>query len=481
MLFSSYVYVLAFLPTAIAGFFIVGRRFGSPEARTWLLACSLVFYGWWDYRFLPLLIGAAGANYLLGRRLAQAPSGALLTAGVCGNLALLGFFKYADFLIVNLNTASGAGLPLLGLILPLGISFHTFQNIAYLVDCNRERRCEASFQDYVLFLSFFPHAIAGPIVHHREMIPQFAVAARSGADWERISAGAFLFFIGLFKKVIVADNLSVWAADGFSQAAGLSFIEAWTAALAYTFQLYFDFSGYTDMAIGAAAMLNIRLPVNFLSPYKARNIQEFWRRWHITLSRFLREYVYIPLGGNAGGRSRTLVNLLLTFLIGGIWHGAGWNFAIWGLLHGVALVAHRLWSWGGLRMPAPVGWLLTFLFVVVAWVFFRSPDFTSAIQMLTAMAGANGVVLPLALERILPAIDGVSYSVYWLEKIQWETGKYAPFVLPACLAVVLAAPNSIELFERFRPSPRRGWWLAAMASLALCWLHREAEFLYYQF
>ncbi|MGB6019807.1 MAG: MBOAT family O-acyltransferase, partial [Sulfurimonadaceae bacterium] len=272
------------------------------------------------------------------------------------------------------------------------ISFFTFQQIAYLVDSYRGETAEYDFLNYALFVTFFPQLIAGPIVHHAEMMPQFASKWNLVKNYKNIATGLFIFSIGLFKKVVIADTFAKWATAGFDHAETLNLLEAWATSLSYTFQLYFDFSGYTDMAIGAALLFNIKLPINFNSPYKALDIQDFWRRWHITLSRFLRDYIYIPLGGNRKGSFRTYNNLLATFILGGIWHGAGWTFVFWGLLHGMALVVHRFWKSIGFTMPNILAWFITFNFINIAWVFFRAREWDDAIKVLTGMVSGELVL-----------------------------------------------------------------------------------------
>lgn len=328
----------------------------------------------------------------------------LLTVGIVANVALLGYFKYADFFIENINLATEGNIPLLHLALPLAISFFTFQQIAYLVDSYRGETKEYDFLNYANFVTFFPQLIAGPIVHHAEMMPQFAKTKNKVKNYRNIALGLFIFSMGLFKKVIIADQFAVWATNGFDVAEKLNFIEAWVTSLSYTFQLYFDFSGYTDMAIGAALLFNIKLPINFNSPYKATNIQDFWRRWHITLSRFLRDYVYIPLGGNRKGHFRTYNNLMATFIIGGIWHGAGWTFVFWGFLHGVALVIQRAWNQLGFKMNTVLAWFITFNFVNIAWVFFRAKEWDDALKVLNGMFTYN-LVLPSSLQDKLPFLS----------------------------------------------------------------------------
>ena len=361
-------------------------------AKGFLVFASLFFYSWWNVAYLPIILSSLLFNYIIGNSLnenfkkVKIGKRSLLTFGIVSNLALLGYFKYTDFLIENFNGVFDSSLPLLHLALPLAISFFTFQQIAYLVDSYKGETREYDFLNYALFVTFFPQLIAGPIVHHSEMMPQFASRWNLVKNYRHIALGLFIFSIGLFKKVVIADSFALTATAGFDHAATLNFLEAWATSLSYTFQLYFDFSGYTDMAIGAALLFNIKLPINFNSPYKALDIQDFWRRWHITLSRFLRDYIYIPLGGNRKGTFRTYTNLMATFILGGIWHGAGWTFVFWGFLHGLALVIHRFWKSLGFRMPKLLAWFITFNFINVAWVFFRAKEWEDALKVLSGMS-----------------------------------------------------------------------------------------------
>ena len=339
-------------------------------------------------------------NYVIGSSLTKESEHkkinkkSLLTFGIVANLLLLGYFKYADFFITNVNLASGTNFDFLHVALPLAISFFTFQQIAYLVDSYRGETKEYDFLNYSLFVTFFPQLIAGPIVHHKEIMPQFAHTSNFVKKYKNIALGLFIFSIGLFKKVVIADTFATWATNGFDKAETLNLIEAWATSLSYTFQLYFDFSGYADMAIGAALLFNIRLPINFNSPYKATDIQDFWRRWHITLSRFLKDYIYIPLGGNRISSFRTYSNLMATFILGGLWHGAGWTFIFWGFLHGFALVIHRVWQSLGLRLYTWLAWFITFNFINISWVFFRAKEWDDAMKVLGGMFSLDNVVLP---------------------------------------------------------------------------------------
>jgi alginate O-acetyltransferase complex protein AlgI len=410
MLFHSTSFLFAFLPVVWVGwliFLLLGRhRWGQ----LWLTVASWYFYAYWNPPYLALLLVSLGVNFLLGCRidpLADRTTGfsrrAWLWVGLAFNLGLLGYFKYANFFVDSMNAVLGTGWNLENVLLPLAISFFTFQQIAYLVDTWAGKSRGHKFWDYAFFVSFFPQLIAGPIVHHAEMIPQLQKAPEKNQILLNLQVGVSIFILGLFKKMVLADSCGEWAGAVFSAAAdggNFTTADAWAGVLSYTFQIYFDFSGYSDMAIGLARMFGLRLPQNFAAPYRATSIVEFWRRWHITLSRFLRDYLYIPLGGNRHGFWMRYRNLLITMLLGGLWHGAGWTFVIWGGLHGLYLVTNHAWDkllakrgWFGrcpLHLKNSLGWAITMLAVIFAWVFFRADSFQSATAILAAMAGGGG-------------------------------------------------------------------------------------------
>ena len=396
MLFNYYPFIFLFLPIALIGYFALGR-FSHLAPVMWLVLASLAFYAVSNWQFVALLLASIAFNYVIGWLLiaAQLRGGvrcAVLTVGVAGDLMVLGTFKYAGFLAANLDAMFGAGLSV-HILLPVGISFYTFTQIAFLVDAYRGNVARYALPHYALFVTYFPHLIAGPILHHRDMIPQFEAAETKSPNPRLILCGLMIFAIGLFKKTGLADGIQPLVALAFSPEAVPSFDQAWIGALAYTFQLYFDFSGYSDMAIGISLMFGIFLPLNFNSPYKATSIVDFWRRWHMTLSQFLRDYLYIPLGGNRRGRVLRYVNLMITMLLGGLWHGAAWTFVAWGALHGAYLCINHAWShYGPSAAPrfAPfakfAGLAVTFISVVVAWVFFRADSMAQALFILSKMA-----------------------------------------------------------------------------------------------
>jgi len=515
MLFNSYAFLLAYLPVTFAGFFLFGR-FGKGSGAAWLAACSLFFYGWWDYHYLTLLLASICGNYLAGSYIARnagTTSGKhVLIAAVVVNLVLLGYYKYAGFFLSSANMLLGTEWPILNIILPIGISFFTFTQIAFLADAYAGKVTEYRLIYYVLFVTYFPHLVAGPVLHHREMMPQFDEDRNYRPDLSNISVGLSIFALGLAKKVLIADNLAVYASPVFAtQADAPSLLIAWGGALAYTFQLYFDFSGYSDMAIGLSRLFGVRLPLNFNSPYKAQNITEFWRRWHMTLSRFLRDYLYIPLGGNRHGPVRRHANLLTTMVLGGLWHGAGWNFVIWGALHGAFLVVNHAWSDLAQRLPLrlpPVAGRaisigLTFICVVFAWVYFRAPDLATANRIILGMLGANGVLLPDAIaSRLGPlwtTLQEIGVGTFlggggnFIETWAWIT---------VGAGIAFLCPNTQEIMNRFEPAlAEHGKRTASTATTRLEWqphrkhavivglvfafgvlaLSRPTEFLYFQF
>jgi alginate O-acetyltransferase complex protein AlgI len=402
MLFNSYPFIFLFLPIVLLGYFALGRK-GNLAPVIWLALASLVFYSFSNWQFVPLLLGSIAFNYAIGylliaRKLRCSVRFAVLTIGVVGDLLLLGIFKYTGFVSANFNALFATSF-VVNILLPVGISFYTFTQIAFLVDAYRGEVARYALPHYALFVTYFPHLIAGPILHHKDMIPQFERNEAKRPDAHLILCGLIVFAIGLFKKTCLADGIQLLVARAFGPTTP-SFDQAWIGALAYTFQLYFDFSGYSDMAIGISLMLGIFLPLNFNSPYKATNIIDFWRRWHMTLSQFLRDYLYIPLGGNRRGRVLRYVNLMITMLLGGLWHGAAWTFVAWGALHGAYLCINHVWNRFVPKPPprlAPVtnvaSLLLTFIAVVVAWVFFRADNITSALTILSKMVSPSEVVL----------------------------------------------------------------------------------------
>ncbi|MGJ0309296.1 MBOAT family O-acyltransferase [Aliarcobacter cryaerophilus] len=485
MLFNSYEFIFLFLPiTFILYFYLLSQRL-ILGAKIFLVVASLFFYGYWNFSYVPLILLSIFVNYSVGLSLVnhekiKLSSKTILIFGILFNVGLLGYFKYTDFLLENFNGIFGSNIPLPHIILPLGISFFTFTQIAFLVDAYRKEAKEYSLINYMLFVTYFPHLLAGPILHHKEMMPQFGSIYNWVKNYRNIALGLFIFSIGLFKKVVIADTFAPWATAGFDTATTLNLIEAWATSLSYTFQLYFDFSGYCDMAIGISLMFNIKLPINFNSPYKALSIQDFWRRWHMTLSRFLRDYIYIPLGGNRKGEFRTYTNLLATFLIGGLWHGAGWTFIIWGALHGIALAIHRFWQSLGFKMWTWLAWFITFNFINITWIFFRAKDFDSAIKVLGSMFSLDNVVIHPMFQSKLGFLSqyGISFGGMF-ENIQGS--KEIIILLFFAFILVLFFKNSMEKRDSFKPN------YLSLISFIIIFIYgvismsKESEFLYFNF
>ena len=483
MLFNSYEFIFLFLPILFFGYFFLTSKRLIIASKVWLVLGSLFFYSWWNVAYLPIILSSMLINFAVGNSFSstkKVSKKTLLSFGIVFNIALLGYFKYADFFIGNFNDVFGSDVPLLHIALPLAISFFTFQQIAYLVDSYRGETKEYDFLNYALFVTFFPQLIAGPIVHHKEMMPQFAKSSTFVKNYKNIALGLFIFSIGLFKKVVIADTFATWATAGFDTATTLNLFEAWATSLSYTFQIYFDFSGYTDMAIGAALLFNIRLPINFSSPYKATNIKDFWRRWHITLSRFLRDYVYIPLGGNRVGKQRNYLNLFSVFLIGGIWHGASWMFFVWGALHGVAIVIHRIWSEMGYKLNVFVAWFITFNFINITWVFFRAKEWEDALKVLSSMFSLGNVVLHPMFQSKLGFLT--QYGITFAGMFENISGSKMTIVwILGTLVLVLLFKNSMEKMKSFTPNKKVAIFTAFLLSFGILSLTKVSEFLYFNF
>jgi alginate O-acetyltransferase complex protein AlgI len=484
MLFNSYEFLFLFFPLVLAGHYLLGARHALAAAR-FLGGASLFFYGWWSLSAVPLLLASIGFNYLAGLWVTPLTGRSertrlwRLRGALVVNLGLLGLFKYADFFLGTVNTVAGTTWPLPHLLLPIGISFYTFTQIAFLVDAWAGKVRERSFSHYLLFVTYFPHLIAGPVLHHAQMMPQFADPASYRLDRAKLVLGLATFTAGLVKKLLLADPMGQYA-DVVFGAAGhgvdLTALTAWLGATAYAFQIYFDFSGYSDMAIGLSLCLGIRLPINFDSPYQATSIIAFWRRWHISLSTFLRDYLYVPLGGNRHGTTRRYLNLVLTMLLGGLWHGAAWTFVVWGALHGAFLVINHLWrrdagSAPSGRLQQFAGAVLTFVAVTVAWVVFRAESMAVAGALYRGMAGLNGW-------------SSHPFSGFELPYKQSEF--YRTFLL--CAVIAFCLPNSGKLARWLPPRIRgRGRVVASALVLGVLFgagvsrLGSHSAFLYFQF
>ena len=510
MLFNSYIFILCFLPITCLVFFSLGKR-SHYLAATWLTAASFLFYAWWSPDYVVLLLGSIVFNYFFGRFIARSfdegndkAKKAALFSAVSANLLLLIYYKYTNLLVASANDLLGTGLHISAIALPIGISFFTFTQIAFLVDASKGLAREYRFIHYCMFVTYFPHLIAGPVLHHKEMMPQFSHAKTYSLDYHNLAFGMTLFTLGLAKKLLLADNLSIYATPVFDAAAAgttIGLLEAWGGSLSYALQIYFDFSGYTDMAIGLSQMFGVKLPINFYSPYKSLSIIDFWRRWHMTLSRFLRDYLYVPLGGNRKGKTRRYLNLLITMLLGGIWHGANWTFLVWGGLHGIYLIINHAWQ-GLLKR---LGWIpesqgcyrlfcgaITFLSVVVAWVFFRAESIPAATNIISGLLGKNGLAIPI---KWLDEQNGV---VNWLLNHGAHPSTNTLFAAGAelrmitlALAICWLLPNTVDIFSS-NAMDKAKWWswttnkawtmvTIILGFFSLLSISGLSEFIYFQF
>jgi alginate O-acetyltransferase complex protein AlgI len=495
MLFNSAEFLLVFFPVTLAGFALLALN-SSWLATVWLALASVAFYGYWEISNVPLLLGSITLNLaagrLIGSQQARLTARFVLTFAICADLALLTYFKYAQFAIETANQI-GFSFAAQKIVLPIGISFFTFTQIAFLIDAYKGLVYDYSIGRYTLFVTYFPHLIAGPILHHGEMIPQFR---KYGLGFQHIAVGLTVFVIGLFKKVVLADSAAVWVTPVFN-APDVAAAEAWGGVLAYAFQIYFDFSGYSDMAIGLSYMLGIRLPLNFNSPYKATSIIDFWRRWHITLSRFLKDYLYVPLGGNRKGATRRFGNLLATMVIGGLWHGAAWTFVAWGALHGMFLIINHGWRAFAHRcgIPEAARWRsivsgpLTFASVLIAWVFFRAETFDQAVRLLKSMFLAHGLLPAGWLGRALsffatpkllviqPWMQGTTLLIF-LSLICWFLPNTQEFMVRHSAAI---EQNLYDGPLQWRGNFSNALLIAVLAVTSFTLMTNHSPFLYFQF
>nr|WP_307206510.1 MBOAT family O-acyltransferase [Paenibacillus harenae] len=476
MVFASYEFIFWFFPFVFAGYFLLSKFESFKFQHLFLVLSSLVFYAWFNVSYLWIILSSILINYLISKWMNsssdQRSRKFIFILGIAFNIFLLGYYKYYDFFADNFNSLFGTSYTLKYILLPLGISFITFQQIAFLLSSYRNEWRNSDFLRYCLCVLFFPHLIAGPIVLYSELMPQFGDNKRRFINWENIASGFYIFVLGLFKKIVIADTLAVWANNGFDNMGNIGFFAAWATALAYTLQIYFDFSGYSEMAIGLAKMLNIDLPANFKSPYKARNIGEFWRRWHITLSRALSEFIYKPLGGNRKGEYRTYLNIGITFFISGFWHGASWLFIIWGVLHGFASIIHRIWTKTGFKMNHYVAVLITFLFINFTWVIFRATSMEQAIRILKAM------VIP-------KSFDVMQIGLLYYDGIMNLPTILCTLIILATLLtlliIVFKATNALELAAIFKVNNLTVWKTSVALFVSIICLGRSSVFIYFNF
>ena len=475
MVFSSYVFIFAFLPVVLSVYYALSRLKNGIYQRLFLIAASLFFYGYYNTKYLILITASIAVNYgiALAIQTHRAKAGRLfLVVGILFNVGLIGYFKYYDFFVENINAVFGCSFTLRRLLLPLGISFFTFQQLSFLISVWRGEEKVERFRDYCIFVTFFPQLVAGPIVLYSEMIPQFRDERRRFFHPDRFASGIWLFTVGLFKKAVIADTLALFADNGFGMT-GLGLAAGWITAISYTLQIYFDFSGYSDMAVGLGRMFNVDIPFNFRSPYRSESISEFWRRWHITLGRALSTYVYKPLGGNRRGLARTCLNLFLTFLVSGLWHGATWTFVLWGALHGLFVVTERILDRPLKKIPKPVRVCGTFLVVTALWVLFRADGFRQALEVWRGMVAFGN-----------PAIAQLNTVVGTAAYIDFPLAFDCVYILvleAVLLFVVFRCPNSCDLLDRFRPSRKTMSVAAFLFVIALLCLARESVFIYFNF
>ncbi len=474
MLFNSFVFIFLFLPITLIVYFSLNHFKKEKTAKAWLVLASLYFYAFFNPSYLWIILSSIVVNYLVGQQLhntnySDGRRRFIVTLGVLFNVGLLGYFKYCDFFIENINAVFSTNIALINILLPLGISFFTFQQLSFVIDSYRRTSLQYDFLSYCLFVTYFPQLIAGPIVLPTEMLPQFEARSNKRINYDNLNKGLYIFAIGLAKKILIADNIANFANSGFDKMTELSCLEAWLTSVSYTLQLYFDFSGYCDMAIGIGLMFNIKLPINFNSPYKATNFQDFWKRWHMTLGRFMTNYLYIPLGGNRKGGNRTLINLLIVFLVSGIWHGAGWGFIIWGMLHGIAILIHRIWKNLDLRMPKLLGWAITLFFVNIFWIFFRAENLDEAFKVINAM---------------------FDFSIESMSSITKDFGQDPSKMLIRreiftllCVAagIVFFAKNSVERTARFQTKYLQATEIIIYLFVSTLLITKTATFLYWNF
>ena len=482
MLFNSYEFIFLFLPITLIIYFTLNRYGKNNIAKGWLVIASLYFYSYFHLSYLYLILSSIMVNYFIGNKLnhkslTEKERKIWMIIGVAFNLGLLGYFKYYDFFVENINIVLKTNFTLLYILLPLGISFFTFQQLSFIIDSYNEKSMKYDFLSYCLFVTFFPQLIAGPIVLPNEMLPQFEDKRNKLINYENMNRGLYMFSIGLAKKVIIADTIANFANAGFDKMETLNIIEAWMTSISYTLQLYFDFSGYCDMAMGIALMFNIVLPLNFNSPYKSTNIQEFWKRWHMTLGRFMTNYLYIPLGGNRLGERKTLRNLFIVFMASGIWHGAGWNFAIWGGLHGICILVHRVWKNSGRKMNKLLGWFITINLVNIFWVFFRAETLNGALKVLKGMFNYKSlitVVLEMEQKNNLMRIYQEIKDIFGANEIDIA-------ILLFATIITFLLNNTFNIVNSLKINIKNCFIVAFFYSISICYFNGISNFLYFNF
>lgn len=476
MIFSSYEFVFLFLPIVFCGYFGLGRL-GVKAQRGFLVLSSLFFYGFFNPSYLYIIIGSIFMNYLLAKLITLGRGRGFdklfLLVGILFNIGMLGYFKYTDFFIENINVFFGTSMPVFNILLPLGISFFTFQQFSFLISIFKKEEDLGGFVEYCLFVTFFPQLVAGPIVLYSEMMPQFSGSKPSRINYENVARGLYIFALGMFKKIVIADSLAIFVDNGFGFGGELGLAAAWAVSLSYTFQIYFDFSGYCDMAVGLGRMFNIILPMNFNSPYKSKNITEFWKRWHMTLGRALANYVYIPLGGNRRGKCRTYVNLMMTFLASGLWHGAAWSFVFWGFFHGIFSVLDRVFEKVFKVVPNFVKVSGTFLIVNALWVLFRAKNMAEAMKVYSGMINFADLGLNQFVEL---ARDGVIVNM-----TNEFSMMYIFVILGICMIIAFGFKNNQEKLDKIRLNTFTAFAIALFFVVGVVHMSRISPFIYFNF
>jgi alginate O-acetyltransferase complex protein AlgI len=487
MLFNSYIFVLLFLPLCLIGWFLLNSFGLYKVSSVFLLGMSLWFYGYFNIQYLPIIIASVLLNYTVHLLFSNVKKDTvrklLLIVSVLFNLGALFYFKYYDFFFENVNALFGTSVVLKNLLLPLGISFFTFQQLSFVIDSYRGEVDQYSLLDYALFVTYFPQLIAGPIVTHDELIPQLTDKAKRVINWDNFSKGLFLFVLGLSKKVILADTFGNAANWGFSNIDNLNSVSAMLSALSYTIQIYFDFSGYCDMATGVAKMMNIDLPWNFNSPYKSLTITEFWERWHMTLTRFFTRYIYIPLGGNRKGKFRMYLNTLIVFLISGLWHGANWTFVLWGGLHGVFVVITKAFKKFFNKLHPALNWIITFNFVNDAWIFFRADSISDAFQILRCIAHMDFGAIPYDFTQYfaLPEFEFFFNKILRFNLLGHYEYAYLVIFLLIAFWLILGVPNALESTNKFSPSLSKSFVIVFLLVWCIFSFSGVSTFLYFNF
>jgi len=477
MIFSSYIFIFLFLPVVTSLYFLMSRLKSDKVQKILLVISSLIFYGYFNYYYLIIILTSIAINYFIAHQIQKNSTnvffskGLFLLMGVLFNILLLGYFKYYDFFISNINILFNASFNLRYILLPLGISFFTFQQLSFLISVYKKEDKVADLLTYLLFVTFFPQLIAGPIVLYSEMIPQFLDKNKRLFNYENFTRGLYLFLIGLFKKIVIADTVAIFVNNGYS-GNDFSFLSAWILAISFSIQIYFDFSGYADMAIGIGKIFNIDIPLNFSSPYKSKSITEFWKRWHITLGRALKTYIYIPLGGNRKGTFRTYFNLLIVFFVSGLWHGASWMFIIWGMLHGIFMIFEKIFERYICIIPSFIRICFTFIGITILWVFFRANSLSQALSILNGMIS----IIDIDISKIAYlAQDGIIGFPLPIAII------YISIFIVFPLFLIFFSKNSIEKFESFKFNYSNLIFLILITVISLVHLSRLSPFIYFNF